>query len=153
MFASSRKICEQHAQDIPEEYADALFCSGSIASDTNRFKLHMELAKRHFKQRMEVENKKPKLTLGAGLAHSEMALAHLLNNQYEQTIEYSMKAREINQEPVEFLSGKYWPFFAIIHHAQALIGLNRHEEAEGMLLETLRWRQVQFGANDTESFK
>ncbi|KAK7742379.1 hypothetical protein SLS53_004524 [Cytospora paraplurivora] len=99
------------------------------------------------------EKAKPKLTLGAGLAHSEMALAYLLNNNYDLAIEYSIMARQINERTPEFLSGAYWPFFAIIHHAQALIGLNRHDDAEDLLLSTLHWREMKFGQNDTESFK
>ena len=73
MFSSSLRICEAYAMDMPELYADALFCSGSYASDTNQFKLHLKLAHKHFDQRMSVENQKPKLGLGAGMAYSEWA--------------------------------------------------------------------------------
>ncbi|KAI1364552.1 hypothetical protein F5Y08DRAFT_339625 [Xylaria arbuscula] len=153
LFASSLRICEEHAGQMPELYADALFCSGSIASDTNRFQLHMEFARRHFAQRMKVEEEKPALGLGAGMAHSEMALAYLLNSEYEMAIEHAVTSRRINEATPEFQSGNYWPFFTIIHHAQALIGLERHDEAEEMLVATLQWREMKFGVDDTESFK
>ncbi|KAJ3560452.1 hypothetical protein NPX13_g9297 [Xylaria arbuscula] len=133
LFASSLRICEEHAGQMPELYADALFCSGSIASDTNRFQLHMEFARRHFAQRMKVEEEKPALGLGAGMAHSEMALAYLLNSDNARI--------SIGQ------------LLAILHHAQALIGLERHDEAEEMLVATLQWREMKFGVDDTESFK
>jgi hypothetical protein len=153
MFASALKICEESPEEMPELLADALFCCGSHASDTNHFKLHMDFAQKHFDQRMKVEQRKSSLGLGTGMAYSEMGLACLLNNMYEKAIEYSITARQINEKTPEFLSGSYWPFFAIIHHAQALIGLDREDEAVDMILETLRWREEKYGPNDTESFK
>jgi tetratricopeptide (TPR) repeat protein len=153
MFSSSLKICGEQAEAMPEQYANALFCSGSYASDTNQFRLHLELAQKHFDQRMKIESQKSALTLGTGRAHSELGLAYLLNNQYDKAIEHSIIARRSNEKLPEYLNGSYWPFFAIIHHAQALLGLNREAEALDMLLETLRWREVKYGPNDTESFK
>ena len=153
MFSSALRICEKHADEMPELFADALFCSGSYASDTNQFKLHLKFAKRHFDQRMKVEDQKPSLGLGAGMAHSEMGLAYLLNDMYDESIEHCKLSRQINEKTPIFLSGSYWPFFAIIHHAQSLIGLNKEEEAVDMLLDTLRWREAKYGPNDTESFK
>ena len=82
-----------------------------------------------------------------------MGLAYLLNDMYEKSIESCVMARQINEKRTIFLSGCYWPFFAIIHHAQALIGLGREDEAFGMLLDTLSWREAMYGPNDTESFK
>jgi hypothetical protein len=153
MFASALIICEDNAKEMPELLADAYFCCSSHAYDTNQFHKVMEFAKKHYQQRMQVEEKKPSLGLKAGMAHSEMGLAYLLNNSYEKVIEHSITARQINEKTPEFLSGTYWPFFAIIHHAQALLGLDREDEAVDMLLETLRWREARYGADDTESFK
>ena len=153
MFLSALKICEAHPEELPKHLADAMFCLSSHAADTNQFKLHLELAQRHFDQRMKIENQKASLGQGAGMAHSEMALAYLLNENYERAIQHSVISRQINEKTPKFLSGAYWPFFSIIHHAQALQGLNRDQEAIDMLLETLRWREARFCPNDTESFK
>ena len=153
MFLSALKISEANPEELPKHLADALFCLSSHASDTNQFKANLEFAQRHFAQRMKIESQKPELGLGAGMAHSEMALAYLLNRDYEKTIEHSIMSRRINEKTSNFLSGAYWPFFGIIHHAQALQALNRDEEAVDMLLEILEWREAKFGPNDTESFK
>ena len=153
MFLSALQICEAHPEELPKHLADATFCLSSHAADTNQFGLHLELARRHFDQRMKIENQKPALELGAGMAHSEMALGYLLNENYGKAIEHSTISRQINEKTSNFLGGTYWPFFSIIHHAQALQGLNRENEATDMLLETLRWREARFGPNDKESFK
>ena len=153
MWNISLDICERNAETMPTEYADALFCSGSHMTDTNQFKSHKVIALKHFEQRMKIENSQPSLGLGAGMAHSEMALAHLLNDEYNKAIGYSEISRDINEKTPSFLSNEYWPFFSIIHHAQALIGLKRFEEAAIMVDETIRWRENKYGIDDTESFK
>ena len=137
MFLSALEICEAHPEELPKHLADAIFYLSSHAADTNQFKLHLELARRHFDQRMKIENQNATLGQGAGMAHSEMALAYLLNQNYERANEHSIISRQINEKTPKFLCGEYWPFFGIIHHAQALQGLNRDEEAVDMLLETL----------------
>lgn len=83
---------------MPEEYADALFYSGSYITNTNQFKSYKEFAIKHFEQRMKVENRKASLSLGAGTAYSELALTHLLNNEYEDAIFYITEARKINEK-------------------------------------------------------
>jgi tetratricopeptide (TPR) repeat protein len=153
MFTASLRICEEHAADMPDLLADAVFCVGSYASDTNQFPSHLKYALRHFDLRMALEEGKLERGRDSGMAHSEMGLAYLLNGQYEKSIEHSIISRQIYEKIPDFLNGSYWPFFAIIHHAQSLLGLDREEEAVDMLLETLRWREAKYGPGDTESFK
>ena len=97
----SLRICEQNADEMPEEYADALFCSGFFMSDTNQFKQHNEIATKHFEQRMKIGSRTATLDFEAEMAHSEMAFAHLL--RYEEAIIYSQKAREINIRKPNFV--------------------------------------------------
>lgn len=122
-------------------------------TDTNQFKSHKAIALKHFEQRMKLENRKSSLGLGAGMAYSEMSLAHLLNDEYNEAIEYAAKSREINEKTSMFLNNEYWPFFAFIHHAQALIGLQRYAEAAVMVEQTIQWREVKYGIDDTQEFK
>ncbi len=153
MWNISLDICQRNAATMPTEYADALFCSGSHMTDTNQVKSHKVIALRHFEQRMKIENNKPSLGLGAGMAHSEMALAQMLNDEYSEAIGYSETSRNINENTLSFLNNEYWPFFSIIHHALALVGLKHYKEAAIMVDETIRWRENKYGIDDTESFK
>ena len=82
-----------------------------------------------------------------------MALAHLLNNEFSESISYSETSRKINEKTPSFLNNEYWPFFSIIHYAQALVGLKRYEEAAIMVDETIKWRENKYGIDNTESFK
>lgn len=109
-------------------------------TDTNQFKSHKVIALKHFEQCMKIENNKPSLGLGAGMAHSE-------------AIGYSETSRNINENTLSFLNNEYWPFFSIIHHALALVGLKHYKEAAIMVDETFRWRENKYGIDDTESFK
>lgn len=146
-------ICRQNAEIMPIEYADALFCAESHMTDTNQFKSHKEIALKHFEQRMKIEQSKPTLNLGAGMAYSEMTLTHLLNDEFTEAIRYSKISREINEKTPSFLNNDYRPFFSIIPHAQALLGLHRYEEAATMIDETIKWRENKFELNDREFFK
>lgn len=111
-------------------------------TDTNQFKSHKVIALKHFEQRMKIENNKPSLGLGAGMAHSEMALAQILNDEYSEAIGYSETSRNINENTLSFLNNEYWPFFSIIHHALALVGFKHYKEAAIMVDETIRWREI-----------
>lgn len=95
---------------MPEQYADALFSAGSQAVDTNQFKLLMEFARKHFDVRMRIENAKPGLGTPAGLAYSETAFACLLNDMYEDVIDYAKVGRAINEKPPSSSITRTGPF-------------------------------------------
>ena len=153
MFRSALNICDAFPDLPPQHHADALFCLICHFAGANRPELLLTLAKTHFDIRMEMENQNPRLGFDAGVAHSQMALALLRNDRYEETINYAIISRHIEEKTPEYRSGEYWPFWAIMYHALALLGLDRGDDAVDMLLETLRWREAKYGPDDTESFQ
>jgi tetratricopeptide (TPR) repeat protein len=146
-------ICEEQADAIPELFADILFSLSSMYGELNNPSEALKYARRHFDQRMKVENQKDSLGIYAGMAHSELALGLLLNGRYEEAIENSRIARQILEKIPIYLSGDYWPHWAIIHEAWSLLGLNRPEEAVEILEESVKWRQNKYGPDDKEDHK
>lgn len=148
-------MCEPHVHDQETEIllADILSCLVDCTAVQNQPKETLELAERHFKVRMRTERAKPALGRHAGMAYSEMALGLMLNERFEEAIEYARKAREIVMELPLFKEGKYWPHFAVAYEGICLLGLGRGKEAIPMLQDALKFRERRFGPNDTESFK
>lgn len=87
------------------------------------------------------------------MAHSELSGALINNRMYEEALEAGQTSLSIYQKSPGYLNGSYWPTFAIVHQALALLALKRGQEATGMLRETLQRRVDAYGVNDTESFK
>ncbi|KAL8792441.1 MAG: hypothetical protein Q9195_004974 [Heterodermia aff. obscurata] len=143
-------ICEESDQQMPKLFADALFCLSSVSSELNKCEEMYIYARRHLMQRLKVENQQ-ELSLDVGMAYSEMGFAFYLNDMYEKAIECCDRSSAIYKKTPEFLSGEYWPHFAISHRAWALLGLGRGGEAVQGLLDTLRWRESKYGKDDTES--
>ena len=137
---------------MPKLFADVLFCLSSVSQGVNENAKMYTYARRHLQQRLKVEDGKES-SLDVGMAYSEMGYAFLANDMYDKAIECCETSSAIYKKTPEYLSGDYWPHFAISHQAWALLGLHRGEEAVPMLLETLRWRESKFGKDDTESAK
>ena len=113
-------------------------------------------ARAHFKQRIHVEDSKPQAERDdtfRAMAYTELALGWLLNNNYNEAKAFATEGRQILEGTKEFIEDLYWPHWADCHHAWALIGLDRAEEARPILTEMLKWRQRHYGDNDVESMK
>lgn len=140
--------CERSERTVPTIHADLLFALSSTHAELNQPIPALELARRHFNMRLDLENESGKLLYGAVTAHSQLGLAYLLNGEPEQAIVHCEDARRIAENIPKFAGGsKYWPFLAITHHAWALIALNRGREIVDMLKSTLEWVESNSGAD------
>lgn len=149
----SKTYSDCHGQDEQVLLADVLFCLASLSSDHNQPADALRYAERHFEVRMVAEKRKQTMGRHAGLAYTELGLAYILNERFEDAIMANRAGRALLMELTLFKEGKYWPDFAVIHEVIALIGLERDAEALPMLQEAIAFRERRFGPNDTQSFK
>jgi tetratricopeptide (TPR) repeat protein len=142
-------LAEQRPENLQVLRADLLFSLGSLAGESNDAKAHLFYARQHLDARLEsgLQDK----DLGMGYAELSVSLSN--NGMYEDALEAGKKSLDIYQQTEDYLNGSYWPHYAIIHQALALLAMNRGKEAINMLEDTLSWRVKQYGANNTESFK
>lgn len=149
-------VLEYHEDTMEEHYADILMTLSSSYNCLGEWRKGVDYAQAHFKQRLLVENKKPAAERDDSLramAYTELALAWLLNDDYSEAIILAVEGRKILEKTQEFLEGRCWPHWADYHHAWALIGKGRAEEARPILTKMLEWRRSQYGHGDTESMK
>ncbi|KAI4234364.1 MAG: hypothetical protein LQ349_003855 [Xanthoria aureola] len=149
----SKTYSDCHGQDEQVLLADVLFCLASLSSDHNQPADALRYAERHFEVRMMAEKRKQTMSRHSGLAYTELGLAYILNERFEDAIMANRAGRALLMELPLFKEGKYWPDFAVIHEVIALIGLERDAEALPMLQEAIAFRERRFGPNDTQSFK
>ena len=142
-----------HGQDEQILLADVVFCLATISVDHNQPAKALTYAKRHFEVRMAAEKKKKAFSRHGGLAYTELALAYVLNERFEEAIVASRAGKALLVQLPLFKEGKYWPDFAVIHEVFALIGLKRDAEAVPLLRGGIAFREKRFGLNDTQSFK
>ncbi|KAK4141801.1 uncharacterized protein C8A04DRAFT_30646 [Dichotomopilus funicola] len=147
---------QNHQDTLGEQYADALMCLSRAYHSLGDWVEGITYAQLHFKQRLLVENRKPRAEqddFSRAMAYTELSLSWVLNDDYDEAITLALQGREILEKTPEFLEGKYWPHWADYHHAWALIGLGRAEEARPILTKMLEWRRSKYGDDDTESMK
>lgn len=142
-------LAEQLPEDTQELRADLLFSFASLAGESNDAKDHLYYAQRHLAARLETGRRDKDL----GMAYAELSVSLSNNGRYLDGLEAGQESLRIYQQTEEYLRGVYWPHFAIIHQALALLALKRGAEAINMLVETINWRVRMYGVNDTESFK
>lgn len=87
------------------------------------------------------------------LAYTELSLARLLSNEFEEAIRLAQHGRELQDPLEEFINGISYPHWAVFHISWGLIGLGRAEEARPMLMDLFSWRERRYGIDSTESFK
>lgn len=106
--------------------------------------LALPYADAHFDQRILVEDgKAPEDRDDAyrAMAYTELALARLMGEDYEDAITLALQGRVLVEETKGFAEGWYWPYWADFWHAWGLIGLDRAEEARPVVEEMLKWRR------------
>ncbi len=149
-------VLEEHKHKMGEKYADILMSLSSSYNCLGDRVKGLAYAKAHFKQRLLVEDSKPvaeRDSAFSAMAYTELSLAWLLNNDYQEAITLAVQGRRMLESTPEFLEDRYWPHWADYHHAWALIGLGKAEAARPILMKMLDWRRRQYGPDDTESMK
>lgn len=143
------KIVEQMSDPPVVLHGDLLFSLASLAGETNDAASHLSFAQQHLKVRMStnVEDK------DLGMAYAELSVSLSTNRRYEEGLEAGRRSLAIYEKTEDYLRGVYWPHFAIIHQALALIALKRGGEGIQMLEDTIAWREKRFGPNDSEDFR
>jgi plasmid replication initiation protein len=152
----ARGTLENHESEMGEQYADLLMSLSSTYNCLGEAVEGLKYAQAHFKQRIHVEDSKAlaeRDDQSRVMAYTELALGWLLNNNYEEAKSQAIKGRQILEGTKEFINDTCWSHWADYHHAWALIGLDRAEEARPIVLELLKWRQRHYGDDDTESMK
>lgn len=93
-----------------EQYADLLMSLSSTHHCLGDRVQGLRYAKAHFKQRIIVEDSKqssePDESFPA-MAYTELALAWLLNNDYEKAVSLAIQGRKMLEQTVEFKSDEY----------------------------------------------
>ena len=142
-----------HGQDDQVLLADILFCLSTLFADQSQAGEALKYSARHFDVRMKIERKKHAIGRHGGLAYTELGLAYLLNDRFEEAINVCRAGKALLVELPLFKEGKYWPDFAVIHEVLSLMGLQRDNEALPLLQEALNFRRNRYGPDDTQSFK
>ncbi|KAK0657992.1 hypothetical protein B0T16DRAFT_453400 [Cercophora newfieldiana] len=137
-------LLESHEFELPELYADILMTLSNTYHSLSLPHLARPYAKRHFHQRILVEDGKAPTERDdafRAMAYTELALARLMHGEYEEAITLALQGRCLCEETKDFVEGVYWPHWADYYHAWSLIGLNRCEEARVVVEEMLQWRK------------
>jgi hypothetical protein len=141
---------------MEEEYADILMSLSSTYHCLGDPAQGHRYAIAHFEQRLLIEDAKPPEQRDdsfRAMAYTELALAWLLNKDYERALALAVEGRQMLEGTQYFINDQYWPHWADYHRSWALVGMDRAEEARPILEEMLSWRQRHYGVEDTESMK
>jgi hypothetical protein len=109
----------------------------------------------HFKQRLIAQDAIPleiRDLSFTGMAYTELALGSLMEGDYQEAIRLAIAGRGILEKTPEFLNNTYWPHWADYHHAWALIGMDKAEQARPILEKMLEWRS-KYCKDEGESMK
>lgn len=156
MAMEALSLIEMHPGEMAEQRADVLMSLSATYHCLGDPVLGPQYARLHFEQRLLNEDPKPldgKDLGDTAMAYTELALAALMKNDYNEAISLAVQGRAILVKTRVYLEDTYWPHWADYHQAWALIGLGRAEEARPLLIKMLEWRVRHYGNDDTESMK
>lgn len=93
---------------------------------------------------MRIKIKKRKQAIGyhGGLAYTELGLAYLLNNRFQEAISAYQAGKALLVQLPLFKEGNYWPDLAVIHKDLSLIGF-------AILREAIKFRRRKLGPCNT----
>lgn len=154
MLRMALDICEQYENELTELLAKILFGLAKFGSWTN---MPLENVYKYSIRHHEICRKLDDGSLTSkerlASAESNLGMACMLIGEYNKAIEHCRVSEELDKENPETIAGQGWPHFARIYRAWALAALGHYEEAEGLLMETIKWRAKTYGPDDTKSVK
>lgn len=133
-----------------ELLAETVVSLSACTKEMNDPESHLSYAQWHFQIRKRHPSHDILLN---GMAYTQLASAYHQVGRYKEAVELAQQGWEINVTSPEFLSGSYYPFYAMIYQVLPLMELGRNDEAERKLRDTIVWREAKYGHDDTKSFQ
>lgn len=139
---------------MPDLLADTLFSFARYGEETNMNPNQVfQFCSRHFALCSAANNDSLTAREDLATAHTGLAQAYLLLDDYAKAVEECQKCRVLDSQLPDVISGAAFPQFSNIYEAWGLFGLTRYDEAASLLLDVVRFRERKFGVNDTQSVK
>jgi len=150
LLTTALAVFQKAPDEDPEMLADTVVSLSACTKEMNSPEQHLFYAKWQHKLRLQHPSEDILLN---GMAYTQLASAYHQVGRHEEAIELARKGRAINVTSPEYLSGQYYPFYAMIYEVLPLMALKQNVEASKSLEEAIAWRESKYGKDDTKSFQ